>query len=89
MNIFKKIYYDIKNYIYFVKTIKRESEDSKSLYNFYNFGHNSKYTRIGCLISLTDECSQIDELHREIYLNEKIVPIARYLDKDLNLAECV
>lgn len=81
------MYKDIINFNSFKKIIKLEESKADSLYNRFGFNTNKKRNRIGCIISLPDECSHLDEETKLSYVYEKIAPIMRYLDMDLQFGE--
>lgn len=89
MRYIKNIISDIRNYINFIGVIKKEKNNPKSIYNIYNFRHNIPYTKIGFILTLPEECSQIDEESRTMYIYEKLAPVIEYLDLDLKFSECL
>ena len=81
-----KAYKDIKNYIDFIKTIKREKSDPNSQLNKYNIKINKIYN-LYFQVSLSDADSQLPENLKSMALIEKIAPINKYLDQDLDFGE--
>lgn len=84
---FGYLYKDIVNYLNFRKIVKRESSNPQSVYNEYRLKHNAKFTKIGFVLTLPDECSQIDEDSKNYFVLDKITPVVKYLDEELQFNE--
>lgn len=79
-------YKDIKNYIIFIKTIKKEEKNPNSIYNKFGLKRN-KIFNIYFQANLNENDVQLPETMKTMALIEKISPINKYLDETLDFGE--
>lgn len=82
----KAAWNDFDNYRDWIRTIKREEADKKSLYNRFNMGKNY-FHNIYVIVTLPGENQQLPEEIQRLRVTESIVPLNRYLDETLKFAE--
>lgn len=81
------MYKDYENYKEFRRIVREELNNPNSVFSSYNIQHNKRFTKIGCIVNLQDECAQIDEYSKLIMVSEKVTPLVKHIDLDLNLFE--
>lgn len=84
---FGYLYKDIVNYFNFKKVIKRELANKESIFNEYKLQHNYNFTKIGFILTLPDECAQIDDESKRYFVVDKMTPVIKYLDEELQFNE--
>lgn len=95
MNIFKvkswglyKACVDLKNYVDFIKTMKKERNDVNSKFNKWNLKLNYFYN-IYFTYDMDDTEANLPENVKKLRLVESLAPLHLYLDEDLGFAECL
>lgn len=83
---FRSAWRDIENYRAWISTVKAEFANPDSQFNKFGFSHNYTYMIYLVMALETDEGQLPDNLRR-LRVIEKLRPVNRYLDEDLNFAE--
>lgn len=90
MSIFRKLgivkaYYDLINYLDWVKIIKREENDPDSKFNSYKLKRTKLYD-VYYIVNLPEEDSILTDSVKRIKVVESLNHINRYFDDDLGFA---
>jgi hypothetical protein len=95
MNLFKpvswglyKVYKDIKNYLDFVKTIKKEKANRDSKFNNWKL-KTSYFYSIYFTYDLDETEENLPDNIKRLRIVESLAPLHIYLDEELGFAECL
>lgn len=95
MKIFKpsnwgiyKAYVDIKNYIDFIKIIKKEKKNPKSKFNKWNL-NTSYFYSLYFSYDIDETEEHLPDNIKQLRLIESLAPVNLYLDEELGFAECL
>jgi hypothetical protein len=83
-----KVYRDFENFNDWKQTIKKEEKNPLSLYNKWKLERTKLYD-IFVIVSLDPLDDQLPETVKRVKVMEMIAPLNRYLDEDLQFAECL
>lgn len=79
---------DIVNYREWIKTIKREKANPKSLWHKFGMKHNAFYV-IYFPMTLPQEDQVLPDNIKRMRVVESLAPVHRYFDEDLQFAEYI
>jgi len=79
---------DIENYIDWIKTVKKEASNPKSLFHKFNMKYNIFYI-LYFTITLPQEDDNLPDNIKRMRVVESLAPVHRYLDEDLQFAEYI
>lgn len=79
---------DIVNYFDWIKTIKKEKANPKSLWHKFGMNHNYFYT-VYFPVTLPEEDKNLPEHLKRVRVVESTAPAHRYIDEDLKFAEYI
>ena len=79
---------DIVNYFEWINTVKREKANRRSLWHQFGMKHNIFYT-IYFPLTLPDEDKALPDNIKRLRVVEKLSPVHRYIDEELNFAEYI
>lgn len=79
---------DFINYRSWIKTIKKEKSNPKSLWYRFGMKHNSFYT-IYFPLTLSEEDRTLPDNIKRMRVVESLAPVHRYIDEDLEFAEYI
>jgi hypothetical protein len=79
---------DLVNYREWVKTIKKEVVNPRSLYHKFGMKHNYFYT-VYFPLTLPNEDQALPDNIKRMRVVESLAPVHRYIDEDLQFAEYI
>jgi len=80
-----KVYRDFENYFDWIKTVKKEKNNSNSKFNKWKLKHTKLYD-IYVTVSLDEADIQLPEVVQRTKVIESLNPLHRYLDEELGFA---